>query len=342
MKALCLYCHPEYGAPMVRSQPYYERFGIEMRVVKVRDKADVLHELRQSFDVLLLQFGDKEPHQLPEKLVDCGRPVILLERVDGAQLRASRHYLDCLTGVIKSYVFRDRQDYNRVYDRAHIALLHDCGIQCDGPLYRDELPQPQLSEESLGKIHVGYSGFGCHDIMRVLVDTKVDFDAPRPCDVHFAGTVNYKNPENRTTEVDVHRRLALQAAESWSGESVARAGRGIHREHYNAAILRSKTVLCPWGWGEATYRHYEAMLLGAVVIAPDTSHVECWPDIFQAGRYVPCRPDFADAHEKIAMVCDNWNDFREMRENNRRQFIKAWRPETVARKMTQMIKELAG
>lgn len=322
---------------MVRSQPYYEHYGVSMRVVKVWNEADVLHELEQSFDVLLLQFGDKEPHVLPDAVFTCGQPVILLERVDGAQLRASRKYLDRLAGVIKSYVFRDRQDYNRVYDRAHIGLLHRCGVPCDGPLHRDELPQPQLSDDSLAKIHVGYSGFGCHDIMWPLVNMDVDLDAPRPCDVHFAGTVTYKNPEKKTTEVDVHRRLALQAAESWPGESIASAGRGIPREQYNAGILRSKAVLCPWGWGEGTYRHYEAMLLGAVVIAADTSHAECWPDIYRKGRYVPCRPDFADAHEKIAMVRNNWAEYRKMREKNRRRLIEAWRPAAIAQKMARQV-----
>jgi glycosyltransferase involved in cell wall biosynthesis len=353
MKVLCLYNHPEYGAPMVRSESHFEAFGVTMRVIRVADEtvadeADALRQLDQPFDVLLLQeptVKSRHPEQahLPhvteihEGLIECGKPVILLERVDGAQLRAARNYLDRVAGVIKSYVYRDRQDYNSVYDRAHVAMLTKCGIECSRPLHRDDLPKP-LSDASLAKLRVGYSGFGCHAILQACVEAHVYHAAQRPCDVYFAGTVDYEG-----TEVDTHRRLALQAAQQWPGMSLASAGRRIPRPDYYAGIFASKTVLCPWGWGEASYREYEAMALGAVVIKPDTSHVESYPDIYRNGEtYVPCKPDFSDAHEKIADVVENWSAYRPMRDRTRKLVVDAWQPESIARRMSELIKELAA
>lgn len=333
MNVLCLYNHAEYGAPMVRSASSFDAHGIKMKVVRVADEAEAANQLDQPFDVLLLQ----EP-EVHESLLDCGRPVVLLERTDGAQLRASRRYLGRVAGVIKSYLFRDRQDYNRIFDRAHVRLLHRAGIQASRPLYRESLPQPQLSGGDVAKLHVGYSGFGCHDIIRTCIETEVDFDAPRSCEVHFAATVAYEN-----TEVQVHRQAAFDCAEQWSGESIATAGRGTPREQYYADILNSKAVLCPWGWGEATYRDYEAMALGAVVIKPDTSHVEAWPDIYRAGEtYVPSRPDFVGVHAKIQDIRDNWESYRPMREQARRLVVEAWQPEAIAGRIADLLKEIVG
>lgn len=332
MNVLCLYNHAEYGAPMVRAESHFATHGIGMKVIHVKSEADAFAQLDRPFDVLLLQ----EP-EVHESLLDCGRPVVLLERTDGAQLRASREYLGRVAGVVKSYLFRDRQDYNRIFDRAHVRLLHRAGIKASRPLYRDSLPKPQLSGDEVAKLCVGYSGFGCHEIIRACVETDVDFDAPRSCEVHCAATVNYED-----TEVHTHRRLALECAESWGSAAIATEGRGTPREQYYADILNSKAVLCPWGWGEATYRDYEAMALGAVVIKPDTSHVESWPDIYQAGKtYVPCRPDFVGVHAKIQDIRDRWESYRPMRELARRLVVDAWQPGAIAGRMAGLLKEIA-
>lgn len=334
MKVLCLYNHPEYGAPMVRSAAAFDAFGVSMTVVRVpaAEDSQVKELAKHSFDVLLLQ----EP-PVYERVLDCGRPVVLLERVDGAQLRASRQYLadDRVAGVIKSYVFRNRKIYNMVPDRAHIQILSLEGVQCDAPIYHD-LPPDTLSPASLEKLRVGYSGFGCHDVLRQCLDMSVDFDAPRHWDVHFAGTVSYER-----SEVEAHRCMAFNAIQSWSGPSLVSAGRSIQRPEYYSQMRDAKAVLCPWGWGEATYRDYEAWALGAVVIKPDTSYVEAWPDVYRAGEtYVVCEPDFTDAHDKIANVVEKWDDYRPMRERARQLVVDAWQPHAIARRMSQLLKEI--
>jgi hypothetical protein len=319
---------------MVRAAAAFAEHGIEMTVVRYANESHCRRAVEvYDFDALLLQ----EP-PVYEFLLDIGKPVILLERVDGAQLRASRKYLDDdrVAGVIKSYLFRDRALYNTTYDRAHIAAMHFAELACTRPLHRDELPEPQISEVGLAKLHVGYSGFGCHQILKQCIDRRVDLEMPRATDVWYMGTVDYEG-----TEIDTHRRLAIRAAESYPGQSVTSAGRVIQRPHYYDALQNSRTALCPWGWGEGTYREYEAMALGTVVIKPDTSYVEADPDVYRPGEtYVPCRPDFSDAHEKIAEVCDHWDDYTPMRYIAREKVRRAWRPASIAKRMSTVIREI--
>ena len=64
--------------------------------------------------------------------------------------------------------------------------------------------------------------------------------------------------------------------------------------------------------------------------------------MYRCDTYVACRPDFADAHEKIRHVVRNWHDYRPMRERARRLVAESHKAEHVAKRMALLIKELVG
>jgi len=68
---------------------------------------------------------------------------------------------------------------------------------------------------------------------------------------------------------------------------------------YNREIASSKIVLSPFGWGELCLRDFEAVLAGALLMKPDMSHLETWPDIFVPDEtYAPFAWDASDLVEK--------------------------------------------
>ncbi len=68
---------------------------------------------------------------------------------------------------------------------------------------------------------------------------------------------------------------------------------------YNREIASSKIVLAPFGWGELCLRDFEAVLAGALLMKPDMSHLETWPDVFVPGEtYAPFSWDAEDLVEK--------------------------------------------
>ncbi len=77
-----------------------------------------------------------------------------------------------------------------------------------------------------------------------------------------------------------HRRLILDKIEGdlrfLTGET--------NQRRYNSELSRSRTVLSPFGWGELCFRDFEAVLSGALLLKPDMSHIETWPDIFRDGE----------------------------------------------------------
>jgi len=318
--------------PMIRAEKSFAKFGVTMKLAHVTTAKEADKALAGAYDVLLL-------HGKPvyEPALKCGKPTIYLERIDGAQLRSSREHMDSIIGVIKGYAFKDRSLYNTTYDRRHVDIMYESGIRAyhDKHLYQRKLPSPLVPEDKLNRIRVGY-GFGAWETITGPAEAKFSFETPRLTDIHFVGTAGY-----RGSEIGVHRQAALRAAKTWRGNSVAESGRPWPLHRFHRSILHSKAVLCPWGWGESSHRDYEAMLLGAVMIKPDTDYVETWPNIYQAGKtYVVCKPDFSDAHDKIAHITQHFDDYLPMRILARKLILDAWSDEAIAGRMAGQIKEL--
>ncbi len=338
MKVLCLWYQPEdarsapFMAPMQRTEKAFAKFGITMKLAHVKTPKESDKALAGAYDVLLL-------HGKPvyEPALKCGKPIIYLERIDGAQLRSSRQHMDSIIGVIKGYAFKDRSLYNTTWDRRHVDIMYESGMRAyhGKHLHKRKLPSPLVPEDKLDRIRVGY-GFGSWKNMEGPAATEFSFETPRLTDANFVGSVGYDG-----TEVGVHRQAALKAAKTWHGPSVAESGRPWPLHRYHHSILRSKAVLCPWGWGESSHRDYEAMLLGAVMIKPDTDYVETWPNIYQAGKtYVVCKPDFSDAHDKIAHIAQHFDEYLPMRILARKLILDAWSDDAIAERMAGQIKEL--
>lgn len=84
---------------------------------------------------------------------------------------------------------------------------------------------------------------------------------------------------------------------------------------YAEWLSRAKLSVCMWGLGERTACDEMAMLAGAVLLKPDTSFVESFPDVYNPHfqLYVPIRHDLSDLESQISRVLSNYKDFAHMR-----------------------------
>lgn len=55
----------------------------------------------------------------------------------------------------------------------------------------------------------------------------------------------------------------------------------LSRRHYYRELQVSKFVISPFGLGEITLKDFEVFLTGGVLIKPDMSHMETWPNLFR-------------------------------------------------------------
>jgi hypothetical protein len=343
MKALLLYDDKEHATPFLRATEALQDLGITLDAQETHSSESAIRLIEQDVDVVVI-------HQtiMSDDALDHGKPVVILERIDGTQLAASRKWLasvastgeaqPSVAAVMKGYCYQEPGRNNTHRGRYHAHMLRQAGIVATGEsVATNGLPSPQLSQADLMKIHAGY-GFGAYLKMATPRGQMIDFSADREITLHCVCFIDYKG-----SEIQIHREAALAKAEEWaaacpSHQAVIGGGRPLRPHEYLSTMFRAKIVVSPWGWGEACHRDYEAMLLGAVLVKPSMDHVTCWPDIYRPGEtYVPCSMDFSDLGEIVDRICSEWSQWRERREEARRLALEAGDRKRVARRIASIL-----
>jgi hypothetical protein len=92
---------------------------------------------------------------------------------------------------------------------------------------------------------------------------------------------------------------------------------------YFKEIKRSRIAFSPFGWGEITWRDYEAIAYGCLLVKPHVDHVATNPDVFVPGEsYVPVEWDFSDVEDKCRYYLSHWDEAEEIIANARRMYLK--------------------
>lgn len=109
------------------------------------------------------------------------------------------------------------------------------------------------------------------------------------------------------TEADwrYHLRQPVRSVlEALSHEYIVRTpSENVSQKVYREEMLASRICVSPFGYGEICYRDFEAILSGCVLVKPDMSHVECFPDVFVPGvTYMPVKWDYSDLAEVIRQL----------------------------------------
>lgn len=235
--------------------------------------------------------------------------IILLDRIDSPSI-ICRSALSCsnVITVIKNSLYRPLSLYNESYDFGvkHLSIINSVSGLPDNHLSRYE----HLTQNQLNKLTTGWN-YSFYDHLLPLRQYSFS-ENERPYDLNYAGTIDYGEKV-----VTKHRQDAYDICDNMKSYNVFLSSKRTYsREDYWYSLMKSKSVLSPWGNGELCYRDYEAILCGCVLIKPNTDHVSVWPDIFQNGKtYVACNYDFHDVPTIVNDIKNNWEKYRDIRQN---------------------------
>ena len=77
----------------------------------------------------------------------------------------------------------------------------------------------------------------------------------------------------------------------------------LSRRQYFYELERSRFSFSPFGWGEVNIRDFESIIAGAVLIKPDMSHIDTYPNIYQRDHsYIPIKWDLSDLEETMEFL----------------------------------------
>lgn len=254
-----------------------------------------------------------------EKAGRIDGPLIVYERTDQASIQTSRAVREMLAHPnvrlwLKRNTFHDLKHNNEPHLRGywHYAKLLDypsLGIgalpDIKNGLYLPDLPIDQKSYDKVRMLPV---------VPITRFDSLVNREdlpraADRNIDVNFAGQVDYRGNDD---VLALHRRAAaLSIVNMRELKTFVGLNGSVRWDIYQDTLRHSKISVSPWGYGEYSYRDYESILSGCVMVKPDTGHVRTFPpDLYQAGKYyVACRPDFEDLHSVVREILDDFESY---------------------------------
>ena len=87
------------------------------------------------------------------------------------------------------------------------------------------------------------------------------------------------------------------------------------------------------------FRELEAISYGSIVIKPDMSHIETWPDIYRAYEtYIPCKWDWSDLEEVVHKVLSDYRRYIPIAQEAFRVVKSVWDNKVFATKFDEIMK----
>jgi hypothetical protein len=226
----------------------------------------------------------------------------------------------------KGLLLRDRQRYLQpIYaHRTYAEHYHRrYGVEDTKP----ESSQPIEDARQLAKLSLGWNSgladYGPLGPYRMALYRRLPLSALLRCPADFASP-------SLPRPIAVHCRMGTnypRASVAWQRRMIVeRLGRGrettkISRRRYVQELARSKLVVSPFGFGEITLKDFETFLAGALLLKPDMSHVETWPDLFRAGETMVSHDwDLSDFDAVIERVLADYARYVEVAREGQRRY----------------------
>ena len=226
----------------------------------------------------------------------------------------------------KGQLLRDRTTYLRpLYGhRLYSDYYHRTkGVIDDQP----EWSTPVADPKHLAKLQLGWSSaLGKYDWLgpycMALYDKMPIVGLLRPTR-HFV-------PASTSRPIALHCRMGLsypRASIAWQRQQIARrlpqgAATGkISRRRYLRELATSRVVVSPFGFGEITLKDFEVLLSGGLLLKPDMSHMDTWPDLFVPGLTIAAHSwDLSDFEEVVQRVLGAYHNHVECAAEGQRRY----------------------
>ncbi len=183
----------------------------------------------------------------------------------------------------KSQLLKEKTQYSEIHyaERLFADYYHrEFGFTDVVPSYS----KPVVNPEQLKKLRLSWnSGFGDHSfsgpfigliMRRFNLRSLARFGAPiatatarRDSDISCRFGNNYLRKSVGAQRTLLSRIIGVDTSK-------------LGRRAYLYEMARSKIVLSPFGLGEITLKDFEAFLCGALLLKPNMSHMETWPNFY--------------------------------------------------------------
>ena len=236
---------------------------------------------------------------------------------------------------LKKQLFKDKSLYRKDYygGRIFSDYYHEHFNVNDVDVFQQHYPLEKEYEEKvdlswnigLGNIHESFTLKSYLKRIFPFASSKPNYNQKfvnpndkKPIDLYIRTSANLARPS-----VAFHRQELLRKLTDYQNNHkiISMVGSNVKNSNHSLdSLLESnskriptkkirkimemtKVMPSPFGWGELGVRDYEAFKYGALLLKPDMSHMETWPNLFIPEKtFVPLNWSFSDLAEKMEKV----------------------------------------
>ncbi|OPZ24643.1 MAG: hypothetical protein BWZ03_00002 [bacterium ADurb.BinA186] len=293
------------------------------------------HIRNQKYDIVfcsfsMLQFYSKVPDDEIFNFLKAIRPnaktIVWLDNVDSSGT-CQFQFMPYVDLYLKKQLYKDRSLYSKkLYRDIEFAdYLHNVLGVPDVPPNR---PYCLLNPKDSNKLELSWNAAYAYQKTSRHKALEIFFFIRYLLFKHYRATypptdsrpfvTTYRGKEYPKTLFDYQRAKTTEilAEESKKRTDIPDLSTNIHGEEYMKEIRQSKSVTSPFGYGEISFRDYDAMANGAVLIKPSMETLVTFPDLYRANEtYVPIKWDLSDYKSVIDRVSKYDEPMRQIAEN---------------------------
>jgi len=267
-------------------------------------------------------------------------PVIVIEKFDSANIGHLKELEN--KNLLALWKIAKFKDYETNFLPRYKGRYHSYLIMKDRSDFKEDLirTNKKIDKDILSKVQVP-NNYAHYTTTKNVLKFDLNVKSNRNFDVHFLGTTMYDACEV-DSPISIHRMTCLRKLNSLKHfKKMVNSGRPLGKEEYVRSLFDSKIVISPWGCGELCYRDFEALAAGCILVKPDTSFVETWPNIFiNKVTYFPCRVDFEDLEFIVSDILSKWETYNDIRIQNRKIIEEARKPEIIAVRFKNLVEKV--
>lgn len=245
---------------------------------------------------------------------------------------------------LKNQILRDRTAYTRpLYGQ---RIYADYYHRTKGVADAEPLSSQPVRLEDLAKLRAGWNSgladYSLHGPYLMAAYGRLPFGG-------FLQLPRRFTPPSHPRERDISCRFGAsypRASVAWQRQEIRRIMQvmptdKIGRRAYFDELRGSKVVVSPFGFGEITLKDFETLLTGGLLLKPDMSHLETWPDLFQPGRTILCHDwDLEDFPVMLEDAVRNYDRYRGIAEAGQALYRRHLHPETGGSLFSQHLTSL--
>lgn len=310
--------------PLLKWRREFRKNGIEFRFIKnhfqkkLIDSDIVIIDYRylQRLELNNWSISQERGIEIINKLRQGGVKVVLFDTADGGGSRCLglTQYVDV---HLKKQLFKDRSMYlSDDISKNYMPWIPQNIFAGKDATYRG------CGKKDIHKLRLGWN-IGMNDYRQfpfseqlpfgtnnILNSTYVKPKMLDPKSLLKDTLLIYRGGLSSVNVYRYQRKIILDTLKGLTDKWDIIIGKKVRKSKYLNELRQSRIVISPFGWGEICYRDFEAFINGAILLKPDLSYLETFPEFFVPNHtYAPIKLDLSNLSKLIDTIQNDMEQF---------------------------------